>query len=188
VLLSSDPMRFRALESAACAITAGILIFRRVKRGLRRTRPRDIEPHCWAQVTTRDRFSFPSGPSTTAFAVALSLWVLLSGDRAGANRSGGERGDLARRPGNAFLERRHCGLGHGRTTRVRVFPFTLFQVSRHIRDEQIVMNPGPPQASHSYRGWLQPTTGQRYRLRLAAGPVARTTYSASIGYEPTAIA
>jgi undecaprenyl-diphosphatase len=73
VLLSSDPMRFRAVESAACAITAGILIFHRVKRRVRRKRPRDIEPHCWAQVTTRDQFSFPSGHSTTAFAVASSL-------------------------------------------------------------------------------------------------------------------
>ena len=73
VLLSWDPMRFRALVSAACAITAGILIFHGVKRRVRRKRPRDIEPHCWAQVTTRDQFSFPSGHSTTAFAVALSL-------------------------------------------------------------------------------------------------------------------
>ncbi len=73
VLLSSDPMRFRALESAACAITPGILIFHRIKRRVRRKRPRDIEPHCWAHVTTRDEFSFPSGHSTTAFAVALSL-------------------------------------------------------------------------------------------------------------------
>jgi undecaprenyl-diphosphatase len=73
VLLSSDPLRFRALESAACAIAAGILIFHRVKRRVRRKRPLDFEPHCWAHVTTRDQFSFPSGHSTTAFAVALSL-------------------------------------------------------------------------------------------------------------------
>jgi undecaprenyl-diphosphatase len=38
-----------------------------------RIRPRDIEPHCWAHSVTRDKFSFPSGHSTTAFAVALSL-------------------------------------------------------------------------------------------------------------------
>jgi undecaprenyl-diphosphatase len=66
-------MRLRAVESAACAVTAGILIFHRVKRRVRRKRPRDIEPHCWSQVTTRDQFSFPSGHSTTAFAVSLSL-------------------------------------------------------------------------------------------------------------------
>jgi undecaprenyl-diphosphatase len=44
-----------------------------VKRAVCRIRPRDIEPHCWARIVTRDRFSFPSGHSTTAFAVALSL-------------------------------------------------------------------------------------------------------------------
>jgi undecaprenyl-diphosphatase len=73
VLMSSDPMRLRALESAACAVTAGILIFHGVKRRVRRKRPCDVEPHCWAKVTTRDQFSFPSGHATTAFAVALSL-------------------------------------------------------------------------------------------------------------------
>ena len=66
-------MRLRAVESAACGVTGGILIFHRVKRRVRRKRPRDIEPHCWSQVTTRDQFSFPSGHSTTAFAVTLSL-------------------------------------------------------------------------------------------------------------------
>lgn len=73
VLLSSDSFRFRAFEAAACAVTAGILVFHKVKRVFCRTRPRDIEPHCWASIVTRDQFSFPSGHSTTAFAVALSI-------------------------------------------------------------------------------------------------------------------
>ena len=73
LLLSTDPLRFRAIDSAACAVTAGIMMFHKVKRVFCRTRPRDIEPHCWAHLATRDRFSFPSGHSTTAFAVALSL-------------------------------------------------------------------------------------------------------------------
>jgi len=73
LLVSTDPMRFRAVESASCAVAAGILIFHKVKRVFCRARPRDIEPHCWAHVATRDRFSFPSGHSTTAFAVTLSL-------------------------------------------------------------------------------------------------------------------
>ena len=70
---SDDSLRFRAVESAGCAVAAGVLIFHKVKRVFCRTRPRDIEPHCWAHIVTRDRFSFPSGHSTTAFAVALSL-------------------------------------------------------------------------------------------------------------------
>lgn len=73
ILFSSDAMRFRAIEAAGSAVTAGIVIFHRVKRVVCRIRPRDIEPHCWAHIVTRDRFSFPSGHSTTAFAVALSL-------------------------------------------------------------------------------------------------------------------
>jgi undecaprenyl-diphosphatase len=73
LLFSTDTLRFRAVGSAACAVTAGILIFHKAKRVFCRTRPTDIEPHCWAHVVTRDRFSFPSGHSTTAFAVALSL-------------------------------------------------------------------------------------------------------------------
>ena len=73
VLLSPDAMRFRAIEAAACAVTCGIVLFHKVKRLVCRTRPRDIEPHCWAHIVTRDRFSFPSGHSTTAFAVAITL-------------------------------------------------------------------------------------------------------------------
>jgi undecaprenyl-diphosphatase len=73
VLLSPDVLRFRAIAAAGLAVTCGILLFHRVKRVVCRIRPRDIEPHCWANIVTRDRFSFPSGHSTTAFAVALSL-------------------------------------------------------------------------------------------------------------------
>src|SRR3984885_8767894 len=73
VVLSPDAMRFHAIGAAGCAVTCGILLFHRVKRVVCRVRPRDIEPHCWAHIVTRDKFSFPSGHSTTAFAVALSL-------------------------------------------------------------------------------------------------------------------
>lgn len=73
LLCSPDPLRFRAIGSAASAVSVGILFFHKVKRAVCRKRPRDIEPHCWANIITRDKFSFPSGHSTTAFAVALSL-------------------------------------------------------------------------------------------------------------------
>jgi undecaprenyl-diphosphatase len=73
LLLSADAMRFRAIEAAGSAVACGILVFHKVKRVFCRRRPRDIEPHCWAHIVTRDKFSFPSGHSTTAFAVALSL-------------------------------------------------------------------------------------------------------------------
>jgi undecaprenyl-diphosphatase len=32
-----------------------------------------MEPHCWATLLPPDQFSFPSGHTITAFAVALSL-------------------------------------------------------------------------------------------------------------------
>ena len=73
ILLTSDAFRFRAIEAAACAVTLGIVFFHHVKRRVCRLRPKDIEPHCWAKIVTRDQFSFPSGHSTTAFAVAVSL-------------------------------------------------------------------------------------------------------------------
>jgi len=73
ILFSSAPTRFEAIGAGLIAVGAGMLIFHNVKHVVARTRPRDIEPHCWADIVTRDRFSFPSGHSTTAFAVALSL-------------------------------------------------------------------------------------------------------------------
>jgi undecaprenyl-diphosphatase len=73
ILCSSAPSRFEALGAGLLAVGSGTLIFRYLKRVVCRTRPRDIEPNCWAPVATCDRFSFPSGHSTTAFAVALSL-------------------------------------------------------------------------------------------------------------------
>src|SRR5437868_2721193 len=73
VLLSSDPERFHAVEAAAGAASAGIAIFHKLKRVFCRRRPTDIEPHCWAHIVTKDKFSFPWGHSTTAFAVAVAL-------------------------------------------------------------------------------------------------------------------
>ena len=73
VLFSPGAERFRAIEAAACAVACGIVLFHKLKRKVCRVRPMDIEPHCWAKIVTRDKFSFPSGHSTTAFAVALSL-------------------------------------------------------------------------------------------------------------------
>ena len=32
-----------------------------------------MEPHCWADLLPPDQFSFPSGHTITAFAVAVSL-------------------------------------------------------------------------------------------------------------------
>ena len=44
-----------------------------VKKATGRKRPCTFEPHCWATLLPPDQFSFPSGHTITAFAVALSL-------------------------------------------------------------------------------------------------------------------
>jgi undecaprenyl-diphosphatase len=61
------------VEAAGLAVAVGALVFHKAKRFFCRRRPMDIEPHCWAHIVTKDKFSFPSGHSTTAFAVAVTL-------------------------------------------------------------------------------------------------------------------
>ncbi|HTU32833.1 MAG TPA: phosphatase PAP2 family protein [Candidatus Acidoferrum sp.] len=65
--------RFDAIAAAGSAAIAGILLFRALKKTSHRARPCDIEPHCWSSVLPPDRYSFPSGHSITAFAVAVSV-------------------------------------------------------------------------------------------------------------------
>ena len=52
---------------------AGIVIFRQLKKRIGRKRPCAIHPHCWPTVQPPEQFSFPSGHTITAFAVAGSL-------------------------------------------------------------------------------------------------------------------
>lgn len=73
VLIFRGAAGYLAVGAAALAVAMGILVFRIVKRAVGRTRPCAIEPHCWANLLPPDRFSFPSGHSITAFAVAVSL-------------------------------------------------------------------------------------------------------------------
>jgi len=65
--------RFAAIATAALAAALGIAIFLRLKKATGRKRPGAFEPHCWATLLPPDQFSFPSGHTITAFAVALSL-------------------------------------------------------------------------------------------------------------------
>jgi len=65
--------RFDALGAAFVAVGAGQLTFFVLKRIAGRERPCATEPHCWASLLPPDRFSFPSGHSITAFAIAFSL-------------------------------------------------------------------------------------------------------------------
>ena len=73
ILLFGGAQRFRAVGAAALAAALGIGIFLSLKKATGRRRPCAFEPHCWATLLPPDQFSFPSGHTITAFAVAVSL-------------------------------------------------------------------------------------------------------------------
>jgi undecaprenyl-diphosphatase len=65
--------RLAALLAAVLATGTGIAFFLKLKRICNRKRPCALEAHCWATLLPPDNFSFPSGHTITAFAVATSL-------------------------------------------------------------------------------------------------------------------
>lgn len=73
VLLFGGPERFVALLATFTAVGTGIALFLKLKRLFGRKRPCALEPNCWATLLPPDQFSFPSGHTITAFAVAVSL-------------------------------------------------------------------------------------------------------------------
>ena len=73
ILAFGGDLRYRALATASFAALTGILVFKGVKSVSHRRRPCDQEPHCWCTILPPDQFSFPSGHTITAFAIALSL-------------------------------------------------------------------------------------------------------------------
>jgi len=73
VLAFGGDARWVALAAAASAALVGIALFVSIKRISGRKRPCEIEPHCWATLLPPDRFSFPSGHTITAFAVAVTF-------------------------------------------------------------------------------------------------------------------
>jgi undecaprenyl-diphosphatase len=75
IALVGGPERFRALIATVLAVSVGIALFIQLKRVCHRRRPCALEPHCWATLLPPDQFSFPSGHTITAFAVAVSLTV-----------------------------------------------------------------------------------------------------------------
>ena len=83
VLLFGGLERFAALLATVSAVAIGIALFLKLKRAFGRKRPCALEPHCWATLLPPDQFSFPSGHTITAFAVAISLGHVLSVQRCG---------------------------------------------------------------------------------------------------------
>ncbi|HUY15673.1 MAG TPA: phosphatase PAP2 family protein [Terriglobia bacterium] len=83
VLVWGGPQRFRAVMATGIAVLTGIALFRVLKRLAHRDRPCTSFSHCWATLLPPDKFSFPSGHSITAFAVAMSLSSFYPGLLAG---------------------------------------------------------------------------------------------------------
>jgi undecaprenyl-diphosphatase len=73
ILLLGGAERLTAVASAGSAALVGVGLFTSLKKLSGRKRPCEIEPHCWATLLPPDQFSFPSGHTITAFAVAIAL-------------------------------------------------------------------------------------------------------------------
>jgi undecaprenyl-diphosphatase len=73
ILLVGGAERLTAVASAGSAALVGVGIFTSLKKLSGRKRPCEIEPHCWATLLPPDQFSFPSGHTITAFAVAIAF-------------------------------------------------------------------------------------------------------------------
>jgi undecaprenyl-diphosphatase len=73
VLLLGGAQRFAAIAAAGSAAVTGIGIFVSLKKISGRKRPCEYEAHVWANLLPPDQFSFPSGHTITAFAVAVTL-------------------------------------------------------------------------------------------------------------------
>ena len=71
LLLVGGPRRYAAVGAAGCAAIGGVFVFKALKKVSHRLRPCQLEPHCWSKVLPPDQFSFPSGHTMTAFAIAL---------------------------------------------------------------------------------------------------------------------
>ncbi len=71
LLVYGGEHRFDAIEAGFLSVGAGLAIFFVLKRVTGRERPCALETHRWASLLPPDRFSFPSGHTITAFAVAV---------------------------------------------------------------------------------------------------------------------
>ena len=73
VLAFGGAQRGAALLTAVLSVGTGAALFLRLKRAIGRKRPCALAPHCWHTLPPPDQFSFPSGHTITAFAVATAL-------------------------------------------------------------------------------------------------------------------
>ena len=109
ILLFGGRERLTAIASAGSAALVGVGVFTSIKKLSGRKRPCEIEPHCWATLLPPDQFSFPSGHTITAFAVALGMSVFYPILTPLADFCGSQHCDFAHFAGHAFSERRGGG-------------------------------------------------------------------------------
>jgi undecaprenyl-diphosphatase len=75
LLLFGGDLRYIAVAASATAEAAALVLFRAIKKVSKRKRPCQLEAHCWSNVLPPDQFSFPSGHSISAFAIAIPLCI-----------------------------------------------------------------------------------------------------------------
>lgn len=75
VLWYGGDERFAAAGASSLAAAVGIWVFLVLKKAANRARPCALAPHAWATLLPPDQFSFPSGHTMTAFAVASPMWI-----------------------------------------------------------------------------------------------------------------
>jgi len=75
LLLFGGESRFIAFAASVSAEAAAVVLFRLVKNASKRKRPCQLQAHCWSKVLPPDQFSFPSGHSMSAFAIAIPLCI-----------------------------------------------------------------------------------------------------------------
>jgi undecaprenyl-diphosphatase len=75
VFLFGGESRYLAIASATSAAAVGVGVFIALKKLTGRRRPCHIEPHCWSTLLPPDQFSFPSGHTITAFAIAVPVML-----------------------------------------------------------------------------------------------------------------
>ena len=73
ILVWGGPSRWDAVLAAGTASAMAVAIYPTLKRLTGRRRPCALEPHCWARVLPPDSYSFPSGHTMNAFAIAVTL-------------------------------------------------------------------------------------------------------------------
>lgn len=73
IALFGGDRRLWCVLASVVAVGTGIALFLWLKRLTGRKRPCALEPHCWANLLPPDQFSFPSGHTITAFAMASTL-------------------------------------------------------------------------------------------------------------------